>query len=40
LLNKLALINHIVKSDVDVVVMMGAGDISNEVDKVKKAILN
>ena len=40
LLDKLALINHIVKSDVDVVVMMGAGDISNEVNKVKKAILN
>ena len=40
LLDKLALISHIVKSDVDVVVMMGAGDISNEVNKVKKAILN
>ena len=40
LLDKLALIDHIVKSDVDVIVMMGAGDISNEVNKVKKAILN
>lgn len=40
LLDKLELINHIVKSDVDVVIMMGAGDISNEVNKVKKAILN
>ena len=40
LLGKMELITHIVKSKVDVVVMMGAGDISDEVNKVKKAILN
>lgn len=40
LLTRVDLIHHIVKSEVDVIVMMGAGDISNEVDKIKNAILN
>lgn len=40
LLKKVDLVKYIVSSDVDVVVMMGAGDISNEVNKVKNAILN
>jgi UDP-N-acetylmuramate--alanine ligase len=40
LLKKVDLANHIVKSDVDVVIVMGAGDISNEVDKIKNAIIS
>lgn len=40
LLERRDLISHIVKSKAEVIVVMGAGDISNEVDKIKNAILN
>ena len=39
LLQKIELKNHIINSDADVIVVMGAGDISNEVEKIKNAIL-
>jgi len=39
LLHKIELENHIINSDADVIVVMGAGDISNEVEKIKNAIL-
>ena len=39
LLQKVELENHIINSDADVIVIMGAGDISNEVEKIKNAIL-
>jgi len=39
LLQKIELENHIINSDADVIVVMGAGDISNEVEKIKNAIL-
>ncbi|MBT6169535.1 MAG: UDP-N-acetylmuramate--L-alanine ligase, partial [Flavobacteriaceae bacterium] len=39
LLKKVELVNHIINSNADVIVIMGAGDIANEVEKIKNAIL-
>jgi len=40
LLKKIDLKDYISKSDAEVIVVMGAGDISVEVEKIKNAILN
>ncbi|MAU63350.1 MAG: UDP-N-acetylmuramate--L-alanine ligase [Flavobacteriaceae bacterium] len=39
LIKKIELENHIINSKADVIVVMGAGDISNEVENIKNAIL-
>ena len=40
LVERVDLTDYIVKSETEVIVVMGAGDISKEVDNIKNAILN